>query len=104
MKDEENNNEIEIFNNENKNLMISSLFYLIPGIHAYSKKQYLLSSSLFIGSTIAYKFWSKPRYDFWRTADIISANMAMGLFIGNMSWNINIPIYLKSLCYTIQFF
>tara|TARA_B100002019_G_scaffold231542_1_gene205217 strand:- start:50 stop:496 length:447 start_codon:yes stop_codon:yes gene_type:complete len=103
MKDEDNNNEIELFNNENKSLMVSSLFYLIPGIHAYSKKQYLLSSSLFIGSIISYKFWSKPRYDIWRTADIISANTAMGLFIGNMAWNINIPNYkyiISSLYFT----
>tara|TARA_B100000424_G_C22935096_1_gene497553 strand:+ start:944 stop:1381 length:438 start_codon:yes stop_codon:yes gene_type:complete len=93
MKDENNSDEIEIFNNENKKLMASSLFYLIPAIHAYSKKQYVLSSSIFLGSFISYKFWSKPRYDIWRTTDIISANMVMGLFIGNMSWNVKLPLY-----------
>ena len=29
----------------------------------------------------------------WRTADIICANIGMGLFIGNTAWNIQVPFY-----------
>lgn len=77
-----------MFENENNYLMKSSLLFLIPGIYGISKKKYLLSSVLIIGPIISYRFWSKPKYDIWRTADIICANIDMGLFIGNAALNI----------------
>ena len=99
------NNNIEIFENENNYLMKSSLLFLIPGIYGISKKKYLLSSVLIIGPIISYRFWSKPKYDIWRTADIICANIGMCLFIGNAALNIKKPtikyiIYYNYLCGT----
>ena len=84
---------LEIYNGENEYLMTSSLFFLIPGMHALYKKQYLLSSTLLIGPIISYKFWSNPRNNIWRTSDMIAANMGMGLFIGNWAWNVKPSIY-----------
>ena len=84
---------LEIYNGENEYLMTSSLFFLIPGMHALYKKQYLLSSTLLIGPIISYKFWSNPRNNIWRTSDIICANTGMGLFIVNMAWNVKPSLY-----------
>jgi hypothetical protein len=85
--------DVEIYNHENRYLMRSSLFFLIPGVHALFRQKYTLSSILLIGPFVSYKYWSRPRNDVWRTADMICANMGMGLFIGNAAWNIQVPIY-----------
>ena len=90
---DDDNKAIEIYNGENNYLMTSSLCFLIPGMHALYKKQYLLSSTLLIGPIVSYKYWSNPRYNIWRTYDMICANVGMGLFIGNVTWNIKPPIY-----------
>ena len=86
-------NDIEIYNDENKYLMRSSLFFLLPGIHGIYRKKYMLSSVLLFGPLVSYKYWSKPRNDIWRNADMICANLGMGLFIGNTAWNIHVPAY-----------
>lgn len=94
---------IEIYNNENKYLMGSSLMFLIPGVHGVIKRKYLLSSVLLIGPFISYKYWSNPQNNVWRTADMVCANIGMGLFIGNTAWNI--PNYNSQLsilsCYLL---
>ena len=84
---------LEIYNGRNNYLMTSSLCFLIPGMHALYKQQYLLSSTLLIGPIVSYKYWSNPRCNIWRTYDMICANIGMGLFIGNVMWNIKPPIY-----------
>ena len=83
---------IEIYNNENRYLMGTSLLFLIPGVHGVVRKKYLLSSVLFVGPFISYTYWSNPRNNTWRTADMICANLGMGLFIGNSTWNIQSSI------------
>ena len=94
MEDDNNTpSDIEIYNGENKYLMGSSLLYLIPGMHAVYRTKYLLSSILMVGPLVSYKYWSNPCNNMWRTADIICANIGMGLFIGNTAWNIQVPFY-----------
>uniref|UniRef100_A0A6C0J2S0 Uncharacterized protein n=1 Tax=viral metagenome TaxID=1070528 RepID=A0A6C0J2S0_9ZZZZ len=85
--------DIEMYNGENTYLMGSSLLYLVPCTHAFYRQKYLLSSILFVGPLVSYKYWSKPRNNIWRTAYMICANLGMGLFIGNTAWNIHVPIY-----------
>jgi hypothetical protein len=80
--------EVEIFNGENKYIIGSGTLFLIPAIYAARKKQYLLSTTLFIGPTVSSLFWVKPRMDFWRLLDIIYANTVMGIFIANTAWRI----------------
>ena len=86
-------NDIEIYNGENTYLMGSSLLFLLPGMHAIYRKKYMLSSILLVGPLVSYKYWSNPRNNMWRTADMICANFGMGLFIGNSAWNIHVPVY-----------
>lgn len=95
--DDEILSDIEIYNGENVYLMRSSLFFLLPGVHAIYRKKYLLSSILLIGPLVSYKYWSNPRNNIWRTADMICANIGMGLFIGNSAWNIHVPFYKYSI-------
>ena len=84
---------LEIYNGKNNYLMTSSLCFLIPGMHALYKQQYLLSSTLLIGPIVSYKYWSNPCSNIWRTYDMICANIGMGLFIGNVMWYVKPPLY-----------
>ena len=79
---------VVIFEDENKYMMRSSLFFIAPGLYALYKKQTLFGAMLMTGPLISYKFWSQPRYDHWRTLDIVGVNFAMGMFCANTAWRI----------------
>lgn len=68
--------DIEIYNGENRYLMGSSLLFLLPGTHAFYRQKYMLSSILLVGPLVSYKYWSKPRNNIWRTADMACNDVA----------------------------
>jgi hypothetical protein len=74
------NNEVNMYNDENKYMMRSSLLFLVPGCYGVYCKEYTCSPLMILGSLISLNYWRKPCKGFRRNLDLYFVRSCVGIF------------------------
>lgn len=73
--------EIVMYNGENKYFVGSSLMFMIPGFYGLYHKEYYLAPSLIIGSLISINYWRDPKFGLRRNMDYMYVNSIVPYYI-----------------------
>jgi hypothetical protein len=66
--------------NDSRHLVVSSCFFLAPGIYAFSNSLYPYGILSFITTVISVNHWRNPIMGLRRTADLITAKVSFAIY------------------------
>ena len=69
--------------NHTKWLVLSSMFFMVPSVYAFSNKLYSLGFLLNCTSLISANYWRKATYSWRRNLDLVFSKIAFVVFVSN---------------------
>ena len=81
---------------QTKWLVLSSFFFLIPGIYAYLQEIYISSFMLVCTSVISANYWRKCTHSWRRELDLVFAKISFLYFLYHSFLYLRNPIYITT--------